>query len=100
MLIIPDGPAAWSEAPTIAAGSAEGSKASAIASGGSGEASEAVAIPAGGTAEGSEAGAIAAGRSAEGSEPVAIGVPAAGSEVTIDGFGDIMIIPGLGAVIG
>jgi len=53
-----------------------------------------------GSAAGSEATAIAACGSAAGSEAVVIGVPGAGAEVTVDGLGDIMIIPGLGAVIG
>jgi hypothetical protein len=81
ILIIPGGSADGSAALTDAAGSAEGS--------------EALAIAAVGSAEGSEAAVIAPAGSAEGSEAVVVGVPVAGSEATVDGLGDIMIIPGL-----
>jgi hypothetical protein len=81
ILIIPGGSADGSTALTAAAGSAEGS--------------DALAIAAVGSAEGSEAAAIAPVGSAEGSEAVVVGVPEVGSEVSVDGLGDIMIIPGL-----
>ena len=71
-----------------------------IIAGGSPNGSEAVPIAAGGSAAGSEATPIGAGGSAAGSEAVIVGGSAARSDATGDGLGDIIIIPGLGAVIG